>query len=447
MIKLINYKYFLIFLPVLFSFSIYVFADIQPDMTWRPTQQAATDSTGNGLFGGFDWNVLGCDALSDSRSVEIEEKPDYAIGVNGLGSLHGNSIIDVNTQYAEAGNTEIEIRGTPELSYKLDGSRQVEFENDLSTTDGGTELSGGNRKLSDILYSDGLDLSEGMLPLADTLNKLVPHYIREFGKNAPGFIKRTDVSVNFQEDLEPLWSVETVQPLYQTSETLRHTLFFQGRYAHDKGSNADTDTLNLGLGYRYLNSNGRWMAGVNAFYDHEFDHRHERVGAGIEIIGQFASIHSNYYNALSGRRTISRSGGVITEQKALDGWDIEGQVQVPFMPWVYGGVKAFEWDGEDTSNLDGFRFFCLMNITKNAVLEFGRIDDDTGDSNFVAFNFTFGGPKRIQYTMTDNFVMPTVFTGRDLKDQTLRKIRRNNNIVVEETKTNSSVGLTIGRGT
>jgi hypothetical protein len=88
-----------------------------------------------------------------------------------------------------------------------------------------------------------------------------------------------------------------------------------------------------------------------------------------------------------------------------------------------------------------------MNITKNAVLEFGRIDDDTGDSNFVAFNFTFGGPKRIQYTMTDNFVMPTVFTGRDLKDQTLRKIRRNNNIVVEETKTNSSVGLTIGRGT
>ena len=43
--------------------------------------------------------------------------------------------------------------------------------------------------------------------------------------------------------------------------------------------------------------------------------------------------------------------------------------------------------------------------------------------------------------------MPTVFTGRDLKDQTLRKIRRNNNIVVEETKTNSSVGLTIGRGT
>ena len=205
--------------------------------------------------------------------------------------------------------------------------------------------------------------------------------------------------------------------------------------------------MNLGIGYRYIHPGERWMAGINSFYDHEFDNRHERAGVGVEIIGQFASLHSNYYDALSGRHTVSRSGGIITQEKALDGWDIEGQMQVPFMPWFYGGIKAFEWDGEETGNFDGFQFSFLMNITKNAVIEFGRIDDDAGDSNFVELNFTFGGPKRVQYTMTDNFIMPTVFTGRDLKLQTLRKVRRNYNIIVEETKSNSSVGLVIGRGT
>ena len=46
----------------------------------------------------------------------------------------------------------------------------------------------------------------------------------------------------------------------------------------------DRTTLNLGLGYRRLNTDETWMGGVNAFYDHEFPDDHKRNGIGFELI-------------------------------------------------------------------------------------------------------------------------------------------------------------------
>ena len=44
-----------------------------------------------------------------------------------------------------------------------------------------------------------------------------------------------------------------------------------------------TEVLNLGLVWRKLNANQTLMYGYNAFYDHEINSNHSRVGFGIEL--------------------------------------------------------------------------------------------------------------------------------------------------------------------
>ena len=77
----------------------------------------------------------------------------------------------------------------------------------------------------------------------------------------------------------------------------------------------DRTTLNLGLGYRRLNSDETWMTGVNAFYDHEFPDDHKRNGIGFELISSVFETRVNTYNGTTGY--IKDKSG--TDSKVLDG--------------------------------------------------------------------------------------------------------------------------------
>ena len=58
--------------------------------------------------------------------------------------------------------------------------------------------------------------------------------------------------------------------------------------------------LNLGFGYRRLNADETWMAGVNAFYDHEFPNDHKRNGVGFEVVSSVFETRVNSYNGTTG---------------------------------------------------------------------------------------------------------------------------------------------------
>jgi len=67
--------------------------------------------------------------------------------------------------------------------------------------------------------------------------------------DTPEWLNRVDFDIDIsQHDIinKPTFSIETIQPLYQSEETLRHTVFGQVRAAH---KNHD-ETYNMGLGYR-----------------------------------------------------------------------------------------------------------------------------------------------------------------------------------------------------
>ena len=91
------------------------------------------------------------------------------------------------------------------------------------------------------------------------------------------------------------FSIFTVQPLYDNPEAGRAT-FFQGSVI----ATDDDDTLNLGLGQRWMLNDGKVIAGLNLFYDNEWDAGHERISVGAEVLTSVGDFRVNSYTAFEG---------------------------------------------------------------------------------------------------------------------------------------------------
>jgi hypothetical protein len=165
-------------------------------------------------------------------------------------------------------------------------------------------------------------------------------------------------------------------------------------------------TLNLGLGYRRLNADETWMAGVNAFYDHEFPNDHRRNGVGMEVISSVFETRVNTYNGTTGY--IKDKSG--TDSKALDGRDMGFRVALPYLPGMMFGMNAVQWDGIDGMKDQKDRKYTLGgNLSDNLTLNYIRTDYKDAakkDTDTISLNYTwaFGQEKHVR---------PTLFTFAD----------------------------------
>lgn len=259
-------------------------------------------------------------------------------------------------------------------------------------------------------------------------------------QSVPDWLKRLDVTVEGSDESKPTFSIETVQPLSQTPETLRNTVFFQGRLASRNGD----ETLNIGLGYRYLLADESLILGLNTFYDVTDENSHERYGIGAEAIGRYMTLRANFYEALSDKEAIV-TGSVTTNEQALDGYDYEIETPVPFAPWMRFAASGFNWEAEDgLDDLDGERVSLSGNLTQEIAFEIGATDDNYNDDRgFAKLTLSLGGPLNngASTTLADvqSGVMPA-FMARDLKRHTLDKVKRQNDMIVQK-----SGGVVIGR--
>lgn len=252
-------------------------------------------------------------------------------------------------------------------------------------------------------------------------------------KNAPRWLERTDISLEGMQDNKPTWSLETIQPIFQTPGTLRNTVFFQGRWAH---RNSD-DTFNLGIGYRRLLTDKTWLLGVNSFYDTTRDNDHQRVGLGLEAIGQYLTFRGNYYEAISGVKTLSTVNGVTTTEKALDGFDYEADIPIPYAPWLRFAATGFHWRAATAGypDLKGEKFSLRGNITSAISLELGRTDDNyTPGRTFAKIVWNIAGvpTNGAGGTLLGKSAATAAFQARDLSQHTLDKVRRQNDMIVEK---------------
>lgn len=266
------------------------------------------------------------------------------------------------------------------------------------------------------------------------------YWIRGVGEDAPEWAKRIEFEWQTKEDDKPEWSVLTVQPLFQT-ENKRDTIFTQLRIGQDYTFNNHRTTTNTGFGYRRLVMDNRMLLGGNVFFDHEFESHHSRVGFGGELRWGGFDLYANYYEAITSKRT----RGDEFEQ-ALDGYDVELTGQLPYLPWARLRGKFFHFDTiTKADNVDGFTASLEFDLHQNIQLEMGFSDDDNTRDGFFFTQIRFRAASTGRPVLaSDRWLDSVAYRWQDMREHTLDKVRRENEIVIEKTVGGS---IQISRGT
>ena len=216
-------------------------------------------------------------------------------------------------------------------------------------------------------------------------------------------------------------SILFVSPLSDINNK-ENTLFTQGSIYF---SDDDRETLNLGIGNRKLLINDTLMLGANIFYDNEIDYGHTRTSFGIEAISSVGSLRANQYYAISMWKNVGES-----QEKALDGSDIEVGVPLPYLPWTNFYLRTFEWKGVDgAADLKGDEMSLEAKLPLGLNLEVGKRSNDgtTEDQEFIKLTWTCCSNKEQDFGISDK-----AYSLTSVADQRFQKVRRQNLIVKQQ---------------
>ena len=186
-----------------------------------------------------------------------------------------------------------------------------------------------------------------------------------------------------------------------------------------------TEVLNLCLVWRKLNANQTLMYGYNAFYDHEINSNHSRVGFGIELKSSVYDVNFNLYRALSDKKVVDS----VTEE-AADGYDLEVGIYMPYMPWAKVYYKGYKWDSSIYDIKHGEVLSLHLQPTGRFTIEAGIHDDNTmsNDKEFIKLTYVVCCSNE---TTNRSFVFmtPQAYSYKSVADRFYEKVRRENNVV------------------
>ena len=233
-----------------------------------------------------------------------------------------------------------------------------------------------------------------------------------------------EVSFETKEGAKPTTGILVVAPL-SDQEDIENTLFTQVSAFYTD----NRTTLNAGLGYRRMEFDNTLMLGVNAFYDHEFPYDHGRYSVGLEARSTVGEINANMYQATTKWKT-GKNG---QEERALDGWDIEAGLPLPYMNWATVFVKRYKWDGVDggkDAKGNDAQLRAYVPLLPGLEIQAGRTfkDDDKDANYFIAsYNITeaFSNKPKQQVQWFND----TAYKLESMEDRRYEKVRRENIIV------------------
>ena len=130
------------------------------------------------------------------------------------------------------------------------------------------------------------------------------------------WLKRVTIDLDLLQHGTPVYSIRTIQPLFQSKSKIR-TLFTQLRVARTYDLGEMRNVTNVGIGYRHLLFQKTLLLGANAHLDREWDHNHNRVGAGLEARWFGVDWYLNGYMGTGSDYTYAPN----SQEKVLDGWD------------------------------------------------------------------------------------------------------------------------------
>ena len=203
-------------------------------------------------------------------------------------------------------------------------------------------------------------------------------------------------------------------------------------------ANDDDTTANIGIGIRKLSEDQTLMAGINAFYDQEFDTNHKRGSIGVELVSAPLRLNANRYFALSDGYQLNSS---LTE-KPLSGADVDIEAALPYFPGLFAGYNQSKWYGEDgASDIQRNSYRLKGNLSNNLSLEFGKrtysSSIESQNTAKLSYNHIFGADSA-PLSLLDFDTQP--YRPRKIRPQErFRMVERENKIVTQV----SSAGLQV----
>ena len=199
---------------------------------------------------------------------------------------------------------------------------------------------------------------------------------------------------------------------------------------HTQEINSDKRIIgNLGLGYRFLNSDQSMMFGANTFYDQDLEENHKRVGLGFEAKAAMLDFNYNLYQKATNQLVISG-----TNEQVLSGQEYNITSQIPYMPWSTFNFQGYRMENEKTTQDVKGNIYSL-EMALNPSLQFDILKDVSsvdGQEDEWEYMLTFTHPPRNnKASLLDGVVSQEAFVKKDMKDSLKGKVRRNNNLAVE----------------
>ncbi|MCK5287868.1 MAG: inverse autotransporter beta domain-containing protein [Candidatus Omnitrophica bacterium] len=272
-------------------------------------------------------------------------------------------------------------------------------------------------------------------------NFLYASFCDDSESSIPDWLKRVELSGQWETDTHPTFYFQTVQPLYETSDS-NEMYFIQPRVS----ISSNDFTYNLGAGYRKI-VNENLLLGVNVFGDYQDLKEHGRLGIGFEALGQVLETRLNGYLGLTTKRVVEESSTSTTYERVADGLDLEIGAPVPYVNWLKVFGSGFWYDFDKFSDKTGWKIRLEAKPIEACTLEFYTWDDNKGDQEYggrLRFGFAFD-------TITDfkqAFNMSEEpYLDKDLKELLLIPVERNFNIVVEKWSETGTMSVEVGRGT
>ena len=236
----------------------------------------------------------------------------------------------------------------------------------------------------------------------------------------------TEVSVEIREEDNPDFEILGVRDILSKENSNLFTQFS----IHNNEVNGDNRYIgNLGLGYRFLNSDKSMMFGVNSFYDRDIQEGHSRASLGLEAKASILDFTLNKYQKTTNMKVVNGD-----EEQTLSGLDYNISSQVPYIPWTVFNFQGYRWENEKAVQDTKGRVYSL-EMALNPSLQFDLSRDVSGvngvdDTDIAKLTFVYP-PRENKPTLQDGLVANIAFEKKNMKDELKKKVRRNNNIVIE----------------
>ena len=228
----------------------------------------------------------------------------------------------------------------------------------------------------------------------------------------------TELSIDLRENHSADYSLLLVREL--DGDTNKNTFTQLSLFNTEKDSK-DRNVLNFGVGKRFLSDDKFSLTGLNAFLDYD-DEGNLRSSIGLEVRNAVLDFSFNNYFGLD-----DADG-----EKVLDGYDLRLASQIPYIHWADIFINSYSWDGVTRDDVEGLMYGTEMLLSPNINLEIAFDDKDKAglDDEYYA-KIMFVHPPRNSASISDGISSDMWRAQKDMSDEMLTKVKRNNKIMVE----------------